>query len=161
MRMLGVLLIVLTFVSLATAGQIVPVNVETPGGFGPGKTPPNGCTVYFEVPHAQAIQCAIAVPADSVEIVGWGGYAVDLVAGPLLYMTTEVWHDGGTPHRLDQPTFFPPGGSITPPFYPAGDGHKSVAGDRVFARFWCVGLPSQPVPRCDASLIVHFRVKGP
>jgi len=158
MRVLGVILIALTFVSLATASQIVPVFVDTPGGFGPGAPLPTGCTVHFEVPYAQAIRCDIAVPATSVEIAGWGGYAVDLGVGPLLYMTTEVWHDGGTPHRLDQPTFFPPGGTITPPFYPSGDGHKSVAGDQVFARFWCVGFPGKSVPRCASSLVVHFRV---
>jgi hypothetical protein len=119
--------------------------------------------VFFELPHAQAIQCPLAVPTQSREIAGWGGYIIDLSPAdyttvPPMYMSIEVWHDGGEAHLLDHPHFPPPMGTMPAVFYPAGDGHKCVAGDQVFARFWCVGFPGRLRPWCAAELITHFRV---
>lgn len=159
MRYLLVLL--LCAVVPAQAAQIVPTNVDTPGGFGPAfpwVPPPPGCTLHFALVNVRAIECALVVPPGTTALVGWGGYTIDLGQGPLNYMSVEVWHDGGTPHRLDQPHCWAPGCTIAPVFLPAGDGHACKDGDRVFARFWCVGYPGKAQPWCAASLTGHFRV---
>lgn len=147
------------------ANQITPMNIDTPGGFGPWRVPPSPCTVVFEdrISNVQAIQCPVRVPPGSVEIAGWGGYTIDLsllVGGHLDYMTIEFWHNGGTPHRLDQPHAWTPGSTIGPVFYPAGDGHKCSEGDLVFGILWCNGFAGQPPPLCAGSVTFHFRL-GP
>lgn len=161
----GVCIVTMLVSTVALASQIVPADLETPGGFGPGHAPPPGCHVIWDAFNGQAIECDLAVPTNATQLIGWAGYMLDFSAffpsafSAPGYMSTEVWHDGGTPHLLDQPHW--PAGvwTLAPVFYPAGDGHKCVAGDRVFARFWCVGFSTNPrPPLCAAQLIGHFRV---
>lgn len=172
MSTLAALLLLALTASSALAAQIVPAHIDTPGGFGPGLLPPPGCIVIHEGFNGQEIECDVPIPPGTTELAGWGGYAVDLFPfsfkafppslprGEVGYMSTEIWHDGGTPHRLAQPHW--PSGIFTLPdvFYPAGDGHKTLAvpGHRVFARFWCVGVDGGRPPWCAMSLTGHFRV---
>lgn len=136
------------------ASQIVPVTVQTPGGFGPGLPVPPGCVAGSST---FSVKCFAVVPPGSAEIVGWTGFWW-VIGGPVVYIAAQPFHDGGTQHLLDAGWIAspPPAAQPFPPvFYPAGSGHKAIPGDLVWAEFFCAGGAGS---RCAAATTFHFRV---
>lgn len=129
----------------AMAEQIVPVTVRNLGFSG----------FLFDQ--------MVPVPPGATAIVGWSGFVTTFPnSGPAecrpnctTYLAIGYWHDGGTPHELEVVYLKPEFATITPRMLPAGDGHRTVPGDLVWADFYCGG---DPTAVCGMSATFYFRV---
>ena len=141
--MIRVLAIALCLVTgSAFAESIVPVTVKrqgvpfTPAGDG-----------RVELPLRES-----EIPAGTRAIVGWTGW-IQHGAG-VTYSNVELWHDGGTPHQLEE-VRRNASGPLTVIMLPA-PGHTMAKGDRLFVSFAC---HAPMATKCTVQMTVFLRVE--
>ena len=104
---------------------------------------------------------AVGVPGNTVAIAGWVGWFT--TRGTQGYIRVEVWHDGGTPHMLQQ-SFWGLGPSETETYQVAdipavllpSPGHQSDGNDKYFIRVYCVSFEG-PLT-CQSAVTFYLRV---
>lgn len=171
-----VVLVVLVLAPPAVAlDPIIPRSVSAAGGFGVGLPVPlpnadGYCTLVpattpeypgSAIPqNGSWIRCFVSVPPGALAIVGWSGFwwiqlGTDAPDGTQSqYSTIKVWHNGGTPHKLQDTVFVEEqiAGLIPPKTYPAGTGHLMTGGgaDFAFIDLICAAW------KCNGGITIEF-----